>query len=184
MRFSELDAVALLKWLDCCDRVGKHRREHGPRMTPAALKAWTPVFAVEATDDEVASAVGVPAAWSGMPGRRSCWSSWPAAAATTPLSWCTGGGDDRARRNDRDACRAPRRVEGAGGRASARAHGLASWPGAPLRAAKARRDPASRDAERWLACSTRARIDPPARTRGPHRQRGVEARRHAPARPR
>ena len=83
MRYSELDELALLKWLDCCDRVGEHRRDHGPRMTPAAIKAWTPVFAVEATDDEVASAVGCPRSVVGE-----------ARQAVTLVAMAGGRGDD------------------------------------------------------------------------------------------
>lgn len=60
MHYRDLDPIGLLKWIDCCAAVGKHRREHGPRITPAAVRLWQPVFAVEATDDDVAALIDCP----------------------------------------------------------------------------------------------------------------------------
>lgn len=56
----DLDPIAMLRWLECADKVHRHRTKRGARMTPEAVRLWVPIFQVKATDAVIAKLVGCP----------------------------------------------------------------------------------------------------------------------------
>ena len=144
-------------------------------MTPAALPGRGIRVRRRGHRRRGQSAVGVPAAWSGMPGGHVGRHGWrPRRRDTVKL--VHRAGDDRARRNDRDACRAFRRKMRAQERnEQVRAHGLRFPPGAPAESSEGPRvQPAMTRSAGWLLNEgpvsihlPELRVSPPARSRSP-----------------
>lgn len=61
MQLDDLDPTAMRRWLECADKVHRHRATRGARMTPEAVRLWVPLFQVKAADAVIARLVGCPA---------------------------------------------------------------------------------------------------------------------------